>query len=73
MMNGEALNWRKPRRCESGHCPEAAVDNETELIVIRSSLNPEATIILNREEWEMMVAEMRSECPFGIDGGILPI
>lgn len=71
MMNGEILNWRKPRRCEAGACPEVAADAATDLIAIRSSLNPEQVITLTREEWGDMVTEMRSECPFGVEGGVV--
>lgn len=60
----ESLNWKRPSRCEAGHCPEVAATPSGDVLV-RSTLNPAATISFNRDEWEVLVAEMRSEHPFG--------
>lgn len=61
----QGLQWKRPAKCEAGHCPEVAVFGNG-MIGIRSSTEPEKITWLNEFEWNDLVAEMRSECPFGI-------
>lgn len=60
------MNWTKPRDCEAGHCPEVAVIPATDMIAIRSTLNPQTVLLINQQEWRAMVAEMRNSAPFGV-------
>lgn len=59
------MNWRKARGCESNACPEVAVDDNG-MILIRTTDNPADVVTLSGRDWAALVAEMRSERPFGI-------
>lgn len=56
--------WIKPRDCESWNCPEVMVQEDR--VGIRNSENPDVVAWFSGKDWVEMVAEMRSEHPFGV-------
>jgi hypothetical protein len=52
------LVWhRGKRRCEGGACAEAA--SKGDVVLLRSTLNPDATLALRRDEWDQLRADMK--------------
>lgn len=51
----EQPTWH--RRCESGACVEIAIQGEA--VLLRSSVAPDATIVLTRSEWREFLTEAR--------------
>ena len=52
------LVWHHSKRlCESGACVEAAGDDD--VVFLRSTLSPDATFALRRDEWEALLLAMK--------------
>jgi hypothetical protein len=48
------LVWHRSKRpCESGACAEAAGNDD--VVFLRSTLSPDATFALRRDEWEALL------------------
>jgi hypothetical protein len=50
----EPSQWRRSTACEAGTCAEVKFDGDD--VLLRSSLNPDATIRLTAEEWRVFRA-----------------
>jgi uncharacterized protein DUF397 len=52
------LVWRRgKRRCESGACAEAA--SKGDVVLLRSTLNPDAIVSFRRDEWAALLTAMK--------------
>lgn len=45
------------RRCESGACAEAARNGD--IVLLRSTLNPDVTVAFRRDEWQGLLAAIK--------------
>jgi hypothetical protein len=53
------LVWHRGKsRCEGGACAEAA--RKGDLVLLRSTLNPDVTLPLRLDEWEELLIEMKN-------------
>lgn len=52
--------WIKAKRCESNGCAEAALDEETNTVYLRSSLRPTVVVDGTREQWNDLVDALRT-------------
>lgn len=53
--------WKKPGRCESAHCVEVKKsDAFTDMMVMRSSLRPEDTILVTSGEFSAFVQAVKA-------------
>ena len=50
--------WRRGRVCESGACIEMAPLNEA--IIVRSSANPDAVLVMSHDEWQVFRADVKA-------------
>ena len=52
------LVWHRGKsRCESGACAEAARSGD--VVLLRSTLNPDAALALRHDEWDQLRADMK--------------
>lgn len=52
------LVWHRGKsRCESGACAEAARNGD--VVLLRSTLNPGATVAFHHDEWNELLAAMK--------------
>ena len=52
------LVWhRGKRRCESGACAEVA--RKGDVVLLRSTLNPDVTVAFRRDEWKELLVAMK--------------
>ena len=53
-MSGEA-GWRKPRKCNSGHCAEVRDLPDDDTVMLRSSRRPGQIAMLDRGEFAALI------------------
>lgn len=53
------LVWHRGKsRCEGGACAEAA--RKGDVVLLRSTLNPDAAVAFRRDEWEELLVAMKN-------------